>query len=86
MKKIQMTTYGGPDVLKIQNSEVNQPGKGQALIRIHAAGINFIDIYHRRGTYPVNLPCTLGYEASGVVEAVGKGVKNVHWQRREATK
>ncbi|MBA3238905.1 MAG: quinone oxidoreductase [Parachlamydiaceae bacterium] len=77
MKAIQISQYGGPEVLKIQEIQLGKPGKGQALIRLEAAGINFIDVYQRRGTYPVKLPYTPGLEGSGVVEAVGENVNNV---------
>lgn len=74
MKAIQMNRFGGPEVLEIQEVAIGKPGKGQALIHIKAAGVNFIDIYQRRGTYPVKLPYIPGLEASGIVEAVGEGV------------
>ncbi len=77
MKSIQISQYGGPEVLKMQETKIGKPSKGQALIRIEAAGINFIDIYQRRGIYPVELPYTPGLEAAGVVEAIGEGVTNV---------
>lgn len=77
MKAIKITQYGGPDVLKIQEASIGKPAKRQALIRIKASGVNFIDIYQRRGTYPVKLPFIPGLEAAGVVEAVGEDVKNV---------
>lgn len=77
MKAIQITKYGGPEVLKVQDIELKKPGKGQALINVKAAGVNFIDIYQRRGTYPANLPYIPGLEGSGVVESVGEGVTNV---------
>lgn len=77
MKAIQLFQYGDPDVLKLQHIQIEKPNEGQALIRIEAAGINFIDIYQRRGIYPVKLPYTPGLEGAGVVEAVGKGVTNV---------
>lgn len=77
MKAIQIQQFGGPDVLKIEEVANPKPEKGQALIGIKFAGLNFIDIYQRRGTYPVQLPYIPGLEASGVVEAVGEGVKNV---------
>jgi NADPH:quinone reductase len=77
MKAIQISEYGGPEVLKIRETQIGKPGSGQALIRIEAAGINFIDVYQRRGTYPVKLPYIPGLEGSGVVEAVGEGVNNV---------
>lgn len=77
MKAIQISQYGGPEVLKIQEVEIGKPTKGQALVRMKAAGVNFIDIYQRRGTYPVALPYVPGLEGSGIVEAVGDDVVNV---------
>lgn len=77
MKAIQLSRFGGPDVLKLEDVKEAKPGKGQALVNVKAAGVNFIDIYQRRGTYPVPLPYIPGLEASGVVESVGEGVKNV---------
>jgi NADPH:quinone reductase len=77
MKAIKMTSYGGPEVLKLEEASIGQPKKGEALVQVKAAGINFIDIYQRRGTYPVKLPYIPGLEASGIVEAVGEGVTNV---------
>jgi NADPH2:quinone reductase len=78
MKAIKISSYGGADVLKHSDSEAKPvPAAGQALVRIHAAGLNFVDIYQRRGTYPVQLPYIPGLEASGVVEAVGTGVTGV---------
>lgn len=77
MKAIQMSEYGSPEVLKLQDVQIAKPNKGEALIRLEASGVNFIDIYQRRGTYPVNLPYVPGLEGAGVVEAVGDNVKNV---------
>lgn len=77
MKAIQIAQYGGPEVLKIQEVAIAHPKKGQALIRNKASGVNFIDIYQRRGTYPVDLPYVPGLEASGIVEEVGEGVTGV---------
>jgi len=77
MKAIQLTQYGEPEVLEYKDVEVADPAEGEALIQIKFAGVNFIDIYQRRGTYPIALPYTLGLEASGTVEAIGKGVTNV---------
>jgi NADPH2:quinone reductase len=77
MKAIQISQYGGPEVLKIQEVPIGKPGPGEALVQIKMAGVNFIDIYQRRGTYPVKLPYVPGLEASGIVEAVGEGVTNV---------
>ncbi len=77
MKAIQISQYGGPEVLQIQEVPIGKPGNGQALIRVEVAGVNFIDIYQRRGIYPVALPFISGLEGSGIVEAVGEGVKIV---------
>lgn len=77
MKAIEIYQYGGPEVLKIKDTSIGSPSKGQALIRVAAAGVNFIDIYQRRGTYPVKLPYVPGLEGSGIVEAIGEGVKNI---------
>src|SRR5512142_614460 len=78
MKAIVMTHHGEADVLQLSESVPKpDPGPGQALVRIHAAGVNFVDIYQRRGTYPVKLPFIPGLEASGVVEAVRPTVRNV---------
>lgn len=77
MKAIKISRYGGPEVLTLEDAKIDSPKKGQALINIKAAGINFIDIYQRRGTYPVPLPYIPGLEAAGIVESVGEGVKNV---------
>lgn len=77
MKAIQISQYGGPEVLKVKDVSIGKPSKGQALVRLKAAGINFIDIYQRRGRYPVTLPYIPGMEGAGIVEAVGEGVTNV---------
>ena len=69
--------YGGPEVLSWEEVEVPEPGEGEALIRHTAIGLNFIDVYHRTGLYPMDLPTGLGSEAAGVVEAVGPGVHDI---------
>jgi NADPH2:quinone reductase len=75
MNAIKISAYGGAEVLKPVNAEPKpSPGTGQVLMKIHAAGVNFVDIYQRRGTYPVHLPFVPGLEASGVVEACGDRV------------
>jgi NADPH2:quinone reductase len=74
---IRITQCGGPEVMKYSDFELPAPGKGEALVRLHAAGVNFIDIYQRRGTYKVALPYTPGFEGAGVVEQVGEGVDHV---------
>jgi NADPH:quinone reductase-like Zn-dependent oxidoreductase len=73
MKKIVITRHGGPDVLQVQESTDLQPHKGEVLIRVKAAGLNFADVLARKGLYPdaPRTPCTVGYEVAGVVEAAG---------------
>ncbi|NBC35874.1 zinc-binding dehydrogenase [Novosphingobium sp. FSY-8] len=68
------TRHGGPDVIAWQDVTLPAPGPGEVLMRNVAVGLNFIDTYYRSGLYPVALPCGLGSEASGVVEAVGPDV------------
>lgn len=69
---------GGPDVLRWNEVEVPAPAAGQAQVRHRAVGLNFIDVYHRTGLYPVpQLPSGIGLEAAGVVEAVGSGVGDI---------
>jgi NADPH2:quinone reductase len=74
---IRIYETGGPEVLKWEEVEVAEPGTGQVKIRQEAAGLNFIDVYHRTGLYPQPLPFTPGVEGAGVVEAVGQDVGNV---------
>lgn len=76
MKAIKISSYGDASVLMFSDSEPSPtpPSAGKALVKIHAAGVNFVDIYQRRGTYPVKLPFIPGLEASGVVEAIGEQV------------
>lgn len=74
MKAIRVHSIGGPEVLRYEDVPDPVPSPGEAVVRIEAAGVNFIDIYHRTGLYKVPLPVTLGREAAGVVEAVGTDV------------
>jgi NADPH2:quinone reductase len=74
VKGIVVTANGDASVLKLDNISPAAPGPGQALVRVHAAGLNYIDIYQREGKYPTPLPYTPGLEAAGVVEAIGEGV------------
>ena len=77
-RAVQIQAPGGPEAMKIIEVSVGKPGPGQALVRHHAIGLNYIDVYFRTGTYPAEAyPCTLGMEAAGVVEAVGEGVTHV---------
>ena len=68
---------GGPEVLAWEQVEVPAPAAGEAIVRHHAVGLNFIDIYHRTGLYPLPLPSGIGLEGAGVVEAIGEGVTEV---------
>jgi len=74
MKAIQIYETGGPEVLRLAELPIPQPGPGQVLIRVEAVGVNFIEIYFRKGTYKAALPLTPGSEASGTVEELGPGV------------
>ena len=74
MKAIQIHETGGPEVLALAELPIPQPGPGQVLIRVEAAGVNFIEIYFRKGTYKAALPLTPGSEAAGTVEELGPGV------------
>jgi NADPH2:quinone reductase len=74
---IRVHEAGGPEVLKWEEIEVGQPGPGQVKLRQEAAGLNFIDVYHRTGLYPQQFPFTPGVEGAGVVEAAGADVSNV---------
>jgi NADPH2:quinone reductase len=76
-KAIRYARTGGPEVLEYVDVEVGEPGPGEARVRNHAIGLNFIDVYFRNGLYPAPLPGGLGHEAAGVVEAVGEGVQHV---------
>jgi NADPH2:quinone reductase len=74
LKAIRVHAPGGPDALQYEEIERPDPGPGQVLVKIEAAGVNFIDVYQRTGHYKVPVPFTLGQEAAGTVAAVGPGV------------
>ena len=74
MKAIQITTVGGPEVLKLSDLADPTPGTGEVLIRVHSSGVNFIDVYYREGKYKSSLPFIPGAEGSGVIAALGEGV------------
>ena len=74
---IRIHKNGGPDVLRWEEVEVGDPGPGQVRLRQEAAGLNYIDVYHRTGLYPQPLPFVPGVEGAGVVEAVGAGVADL---------
>jgi len=71
---IRIHRPGGPEVMQWEPVEVGEPGPGQVRLRQEAVGLNYIDVYHRTGLYPQQLPFTPGVEGAGVVEAVGDGV------------
>jgi NADPH2:quinone reductase len=74
---IRIHAFGGPEVLSWEPQEPGEPGRGQALIRQTAVGLNLIDVYERTGLYPNPLPTGLGREGAGVVEALGPGVRGL---------
>lgn len=76
-KRVRFYETGGPEVLRYEDADVGAPGPGEARVRHVAVGLNFADTYFRTGYYPVQPPCGIGVEASGVVEAVGEGVTHV---------
>ena len=77
-KAVRVHEYGGPDVMKIEDVTVADPGPDEVLLRMHAAGVNFIDTYFRAGAYKApTMPFVLGAEGAGEVIAVGSGVSNV---------
>ena len=77
MKAVRVHRYGGSDVLQHEDVAVPSPGPGEALVKIAAAGLNFIDVSYRTGIYTTDLPFTIGSEAAGTVAAVGPGVTEV---------
>src|SRR6266852_8528109 len=77
MKAIQVKQCGSAEALEVVDIPKPAPGPKQALVKIDASGINYIDVYHRTGLYKVDLPFTPGMEAAGVVEAVGPEVTEV---------
>lgn len=77
MKAIRVRAYGGPEVLSREDIPTPEPGDGEVRVRIEAAGVNFIDVYHRTGLYAVSLPFVPGVEAAGVAQAVAPGVGEV---------
>jgi NADPH2:quinone reductase len=77
MKTIRVSDNGGPEVLALADATVPEPGPGEVLVKIGAAGVNFIDVYQRTGRYPVPLPYTPGLEGAGTVEALGWEVTDI---------
>src|SRR5574337_1314796 len=77
MRAIRMHEYGGPEVLRYEEVALPEPGVGEARVKVEAIGVNYIDIYQRKGQYPDPLPVIPGREAAGVVDAVGPGVSEL---------
>src|ERR1700761_9136616 len=77
MKQIQVKELGGPEAMQLVDVPTPQPGPGQALVKIAAAGVNFIDCYFRTGLYKAPMPVTVGNEGAGEVVEVGPDVTEV---------
>jgi NADPH2:quinone reductase len=77
MQAIQIHAHGGPEVLRVEDVRLPNPGPGEARVKMAVSGVNFIDIYKRSGQYKGALPLTLGEEGAGVVDAVDPGVTEV---------
>lgn len=77
MRAIQVKAHGGPDALQLEQVADPSPGPGEAVVKIEAAGVNFVDVYQRKGQYTMTLPYTPGSEGAGTVTAVGPGVDSV---------
>jgi len=77
MRAIQIDRFGDSDAMHLTDVPLGDPGPGEVRVRHRACGINFIDIYHRTGLYPLPLPLVLGTEGAGVIEAVGEGVTHL---------
>ena len=76
MQAIEIKKTGGPEVLEIKNINLEDPKDGEVQIKHSAIGLNYIDIYHRSGLYPLPLPSGIGLEAAGIIEKTGKNVGN----------
>ncbi|HUL04389.1 MAG TPA: quinone oxidoreductase [Gemmatimonadales bacterium] len=77
MKAVRVHAPGGPEALRYEEVPQPVPGRGEALVRIEAAGVNFIDVYHRQGAYPLPMPFIIGQEAAGTVAGVGPDAGDV---------
>src|SRR5690349_9059155 len=85
MKAIRVHTPGGPEALHLEDIPEPQPGPGEAVVRLEATGVNFIEVYQRMGLYPVPTPFTPGGEGAGTVVAIGAGVSSVRVGERVAS-
>src|SRR5215831_14519716 len=84
MKAIQLKQVGGPEVMELADLPVPEPKANEAVVKLAASGVNFIDVYNREGRYKVPLPFILGQEGAGEVVSVGKEVKTVKAGERVA--
>lgn len=84
MQAIRIHQPGGPEVLSDEEIPLPDPGEDQTRVKLEAIGVNYADIYQRKGLYPGPLPATLGSEAAGVVDAVGPGVTQIQIGQRIA--
>ncbi len=80
-RSLRVPRHGDASVLTVEEVDVPDPGPGQVLVAVRAAGVNFVDVYQREGIYPIPTPFTLGMEGAGVVEAVGEGVQRSRGER-----
>ena len=85
MKAIRVHQFGGPEVLRYEDVPLPEPGAGEARVNVEAVGLNYIDVYRRKGQYPSHLPFILGSEAAGVVDAIGPGVTDLNVGDRVAS-
>src|SRR5919201_1379200 len=77
MKAIRVHQFGGPEVLRYEDVPLPEPGAGEARVNVEAVGLNYVDVYRRKGQYTAQLPFILGSEAAGVVDAIGPGVTDL---------
>ena len=84
MKAIRIASFGGPEVLRLEDVPILPPRSGQVLVKVEAAGLNYIDVYHRTGLYPNALPFTPGLEGVGTVAALGPDVTGLRQGDRVA--
>jgi NADPH2:quinone reductase len=84
MKAMRIASFGGPEVLRLEDVPISSPRSGQVLVKVEAAGLNYIDVYHRTGLYPNPLPFTPGLEGVGTVAALGPDVTGLRQGDRVA--
>src|SRR5437588_12724791 len=85
MKAIRVHQFGGPEILRHEDVPLPEPSAGEARVKVEAVGLNYVDVYRRKGQYPGQLPFILGSEAAGVVDAIGPGVTDLNIGDRVAS-